>query len=618
MDAPQTPDRRPALSNRAVNSTLPLDSFDTPDSQRSTYFDSEIWDQNSPRVNDGPISPFTPPTTVDSKPSPPSRVGHSGEDEDVRVRQIKPEPEDNDINQFIESENTCDKSENPKKSAFVSNATDADWRNAFETPSKSSGASYRNLRSTKQRQAAVFGLSSASGSRGSPSPIGRSTLTRTWNPTIGLKFADKEVSTVQSDASTTVESEHVTANIEFSVVETSNANFEQQIEIPLSIFEIDLIKILPPEFNKRLYERSNKCCASKVDKIRRRCKRPVCSDTEICDSQLESLSSSEPLLDIPRTLSTVRSLVHATFCNGRKGHKRIAEELLNKLEVELERLRNAWPKDPNELELMNGKLDRNLETFSLWIKTLSGTYVHTKVGVTESIQEATVRDEDSGTESKASISSAVRFAQSISVSADSGHPAASRNASGDQRSEPKLTASVKSYIQKFERYSTKETRQYAPSELVLRRILAPLSKTELKSGTIYMYWFPPNFGLVKIGVTRRKAEKRISEWEKVCEHRIEDCMKETPFEHVQHARRVEKLIHAELQEFRRQATCRGCGRNHREWFDTHKAEGVIRKWLAWITTAPYEEVVGPEGEKHWRLRASLSVKALEHIVPVKA
>lgn len=63
-----------------------------------------------------------------------------------------------------------------------------------------------------------------------------------------------------------------------------------------------------------------------------------------------------------------------------------------------------------------------------------------------------------------------------------------------------------------------------------------------------------------------------------------------------HAKRVERLIHAELVQQSMQVEF--CPKNrqqhscHREWFDVGErhAIAVIRRWSRWIKTAPYEEI----------------------------
>jgi hypothetical protein len=96
---------------------------------------------------------------------------------------------------------------------------------------------------------------------------------------------------------------------------------------------------------------------------------------------------------------------------------------------------------------------------------------------------------------------------------------------------------------------------------------------------------------------------------------------------VDHAYRVERLIHAELVEqamlLERCPRSRLRHNGHGEWFDVEErhAIAVIRKWSEWISSSPYEEKLStgisqkksPEAsaEARWRLRA------LEHDIVMK-
>lgn len=61
---------------------------------------------------------------------------------------------------------------------------------------------------------------------------------------------------------------------------------------------------------------------------------------------------------------------------------------------------------------------------------------------------------------------------------------------------------------------------------------------------------------------------------------------------VQHAHRVERLIHLELAGCRVKKDCQACGKEHREWFEIDATETgvkgvdeVIRRWVRWAETA---------------------------------
>jgi hypothetical protein len=96
---------------------------------------------------------------------------------------------------------------------------------------------------------------------------------------------------------------------------------------------------------------------------------------------------------------------------------------------------------------------------------------------------------------------------------------------------------------------------------------------------------------------------------------------------VDHAYRVECLIHAELVEramlLERCPRCRQRHNSHGEWFDVEErhAIAVIRKWSEWMGSSPYEEKRSTgisqkkspkaSAETKWRLRT------LDHDVVMK-
>lgn len=129
-----------------------------------------------------------------------------------------------------------------------------------------------------------------------------------------------------------------------------------------------------------------------------------------------------------------------------------------------------------------------------------------------------------------------------------------------------------------------------------------LTPREELSGLIYIYWFPGNFGHVKIGVTTRTPEERLREWQKQCGH---DPILLYPVSEgdrvpMPHVYRVEKIVHALLRNRRRkELKCRKCEKCHREWFESVEQEAIaaVKTWSAWMRENPYEQVKGV-----WRLK----------------
>jgi len=152
------------------------------------------------------------------------------------------------------------------------------------------------------------------------------------------------------------------------------------------------------------------------------------------------------------------------------------------------------------------------------------------------------------------------------------------------------------------RQSTKGNSTSLALHNLLEKPLQP--KTDLDDGFIYMFRYAGLSGHLKIGRSG-DIHKRLLEWNRQCkrDHELLKPSYDSELVKVPHVNRVEKLVHAELQEFRKSTkTCTGCGKKHDEWFevDEDHAMAVFMKWKKWIKTSPYEQ--NEKGE--WRLRKS--------------
>lgn len=127
-----------------------------------------------------------------------------------------------------------------------------------------------------------------------------------------------------------------------------------------------------------------------------------------------------------------------------------------------------------------------------------------------------------------------------------------------------------------------------------------LTRTDIFSdGYIYVYRSHGSFGHIKIGYTTKPVDTRLKEWQKQCGHDlvIEYPKPETMQRH-RHIKRLEAIVHAELQDNRRiERRCRKCHKEHKEWFEEALTDAlnVIAKWLNWMKQEPYEVVL--VGEK---------------------
>ncbi|KAI9041806.1 GIY-YIG nuclease family protein [Aspergillus affinis] len=152
-------------------------------------------------------------------------------------------------------------------------------------------------------------------------------------------------------------------------------------------------------------------------------------------------------------------------------------------------------------------------------------------------------------------------------------------------------------------------------EQILRKICTSTSSKTLdqNAGFIYIYWSPEGFGRMKIGYTK-DINKRLKEWERTCKRKLylhfpKEAEKGRPLQHVT---RVEKLIHAELRDYRRkEPRCLECNRGHVEWFEglsVSLAVEIARKWIDWMQLKPYV-LRDCNGKAEW----TLSDEALESL-----
>lgn len=148
--------------------------------------------------------------------------------------------------------------------------------------------------------------------------------------------------------------------------------------------------------------------------------------------------------------------------------------------------------------------------------------------------------------------------------------------------------------------------------LVRSKLTIPLDSTDRTDGYVYVYEVEGNKGLVKIGYTGRSIETRHKEWEF-------DCNRDPKILYPTHsgsamvvpnARRVEALCHAELDHRRIRIYCRGCLKQHIEWFEVSVAEAiaVVQKWSNWMTANPYQSTQ-LRSEVKWTLKLEETRKA---------
>ncbi|KAI4177585.1 MAG: hypothetical protein LQ346_007641 [Caloplaca aetnensis] len=147
-------------------------------------------------------------------------------------------------------------------------------------------------------------------------------------------------------------------------------------------------------------------------------------------------------------------------------------------------------------------------------------------------------------------------------------------------------------IRTFVPFDARAKSQGDTSDFVRGAIEKDLTPNETKTGYIYIYWFPGNFGHLKLGCTTRTVEVRLREWERQCGHKVFQVVGADQ-EPMPHVHRVENILKAQLRNCRRKETrCLGCGKCHQEWFEQAQQEAIdsVQKWADWIRTNPYKEV----------------------------
>ena len=132
-------------------------------------------------------------------------------------------------------------------------------------------------------------------------------------------------------------------------------------------------------------------------------------------------------------------------------------------------------------------------------------------------------------------------------------------------------------------------------QVVAETLLKPLTSTDKEEGHVYIYSRPDAPHHIKIGYSNN-VDQRLRAVRSQCKYIPTLLFKS---ERIPHARRVEQLVFAALQNERRNDhRCRnladGCPNLHTEWFEV-KADDVIcliRELGTWIKTLPYDENCG--------------------------
>ena len=148
---------------------------------------------------------------------------------------------------------------------------------------------------------------------------------------------------------------------------------------------------------------------------------------------------------------------------------------------------------------------------------------------------------------------------------------------------------------------------------VQREMVRLLDERDQKDGYVYLYEVEGNEEFVKIGYTSRSIGTRHEEWTFDCNRKTKPLypIQSGSVMVVPNAHRVEALCHAELDHRRIKIYCKGCLKQHIEWFEISPEEAiaVIEKWSKWMTTRPYQSTRRLRSGVKWSLKEEERLRA---------
>ncbi|GFF44916.1 hypothetical protein IFM46972_07662 [Aspergillus udagawae] len=335
------------------------------------------------------------------------------------------------------------------------------------------------------------------------------------------------------------------------------------------IIRKSLHSIIPLEIRERLREDDQHCPAQTLKGLR--CKNRHRPNASLVMQSLDSLTT----IKSSEVLQCIEDLITVALCSS--AHQRVARKELKTWETDIDKLCDIQEDQGHVASHTNYRLSALAD----WINTLSG---------------------------------GESFLERIKTTSPP----------TPQESIPSNIPQVSTLIQKFIPYVTKASVRLSVSEALEKLLVKPLMKSEIERvGSVYVYWQPGNFGHLKIGYSKNDISKRVKEWSSKCHKPMEVYFPKrgSDEEHLQvsHVCRVEKLVHTELKNCRRiEESCSGCGGNHIEWFEVSRqlAIAVVRKWMAWMRTSPYEER-SCGGKTEWVLKDEQRRKIKELSQPLQ-
>lgn len=143
----------------------------------------------------------------------------------------------------------------------------------------------------------------------------------------------------------------------------------------------------------------------------------------------------------------------------------------------------------------------------------------------------------------------------------------------------------------------------------LKKVIARACSTTRSAplGEIYLFYDSRFPNIIRIGFTSRTPDMRLREWKSRCSSTLV-LIPDTLSRPVYYPRRLEQLIHIDLESRRRRDWCQYCNHYHNEGFEVSKqlALATVQLWRRWMESEPYNEA--GKLKLHWeqQIRGSSS------------
>ncbi|PSN69694.1 DUF1766-domain-containing protein [Corynespora cassiicola Philippines] len=351
-----------------------------------------------------------------------------------------------------------------------------------------------------------------------------------------------------------------------------------------------LDEILPPSLHERIPSKAGKCIASLITQPNKRCNYRA-KKSENINQHLAALNKSHDCQDYPSFLINIRTLISSILC-GRHYNAAMRPTRYGVLE-ELVKKMNDFKSQENPPSSM----DVDWATFLRWADMICQRSEEKKECTTQvsDVQTAMAQIVTHGGKKSPSLKTEELITGTTTCT----------------------NGSRVSWQKGWVFWQPKWSRSVSIHDALQKTAQKSLTKRDLEEGYIYMFWLKGSFGLAKIGYSKN-VDQRLKQWTRQCGHQYQLQKSSSAGEPlrvgVPHARRLEKMIHTELKEFRMKMECKGCHRKHEEWFEVSEQDAMkaFVKWRDWIQELPYEESDGK-----WNLKTDFRDRLGETCRPLE-